>query len=128
MTNLERATYRMAEKFRRGGPGSMLPVDYQLHMAVLVSFPSEGTETELKMHRQRRYCVENEKEYLQGLQDSFLAEEDEGDKSDMLHVMKKRKGTGKVPKGHDFWSELDLWFATKVQAWGSNKSARAWEE
>lgn len=80
------------------------------------------------MQQQRRYSVENEKEYLEGLQESFLAGEDEGDESATLQLTRKRKGTGKVPKGHDFWPKLEVWFAAKVQAWGSNKSSPAWEQ
>ena len=80
------------------------------------------------MQQQRRYSVENEKEYLERLQESFLAGEDEGDESATLQLTRKRKGTGKVPKGHDFWPKLEVWFAAKVQAWGSNKSSPAWEQ
>ena len=54
--------------------------------------------------------------------------DEEGSENLTEHVSKKRRGTGKVPKGHDYWSKVDLWFASKVRAWGSNRSEGDWEK
>ncbi|ETW79799.1 hypothetical protein HETIRDRAFT_117137 [Heterobasidion irregulare TC 32-1] len=98
--DLERTTYRIAEKFRRGGPGSQLPVDYQIHVALL-----------------RRWSYENDKELAEA------AARTHGEP-----MTKKRKGTGKVAKGEDYWSKVDMWFVARVQEWGSNLNNPGWHK
>ena len=41
---------------------------------------------------------------------------------------KKRKSTGKVPKGEDYWSKAEIWFAEKVARWGLEIKSRGWQE
>lgn len=43
-------------------------------------------------------------------------------------VTKKRKGSGKVSKGEDYWSLADTWMANKVARWGTDMKGPRWQE
>ncbi|THH11816.1 hypothetical protein EW146_g7921 [Bondarzewia mesenterica] len=107
--DLQTATYNMAHKFKIGGPGGTLPLEYQVHNALL-----------------RRFILENMwKDWMTSAETPPSADDDSPTGTP---VSKKRKAVGKVPKGEDFWSQVDAWFSGKLEAWGTDLQQLAWQQ
>ena len=119
-TTLEQTTYKIAQKLRRGGAGGSLDVGYQIQVALLVSFLCTlAAPCPLTMCPQCRFTNENMSDY-------FIVHT--VDANGVRQVTKKRKASGKVPKGEDYWSKVDLWFAAKIARWGPEIKAKQWQE
>src|SRR5882762_6133689 len=108
-------TYWMAEKFRMGGRGLNLSINYQIRVALLVG--SRVLQGDL--HRtnmlptQRRFIMENMwKDWVATENDEAGSDNDEAEPPEP--VSKKRKGIGKVGKGEDFWSRVEKWLTEKI--------------
>ncbi|KAJ7435964.1 hypothetical protein B0H11DRAFT_1755427 [Mycena galericulata] len=109
-------TYASATKFKRGGPGLNLDVGFTVHNAIL-----------------RRFALENPMSI--GVEE---VEEDNDDRSESASPeppSKKRKisattrGGGRIAKGKDFWSQVDAFFAKKINELGSkNLQSAGWKE
>ncbi|THH05955.1 hypothetical protein EW146_g9763 [Bondarzewia mesenterica] len=107
--DLQTATYNMAHKFKIGGPGGTLPLEYQVHNALL-----------------RRFILENMwKDWMTSAETPPSADDDSPTGTP---VSKKRKAVGKVPKGEDFWLQVDAWFSGKLEAWGTDLQQLAWQQ
>ncbi|KAJ7885671.1 hypothetical protein B0H14DRAFT_3431624 [Mycena olivaceomarginata] len=109
-------TYSSATKFKRGGPGLSLDVGYSIHMALL-----------------RRFAMENPSAI--GVEEIEDDESNEDPGSSPAPPSKKRKITatghagGRVPKGKDFWSQADAFFARKIAEFGSKSlQGSGWKE
>ncbi|KAJ7832495.1 hypothetical protein B0H13DRAFT_1573118, partial [Mycena leptocephala] len=105
-STLAQFTFASATKFKRGGPGLSLDVSFTIHNALLVRF------------------------YLCHADEST---EDFG--SSPAPAQKKRKitvtghGGGRIPKGKDFWSQADTFFARKINEFGGkNLQSAGWKE
>ncbi|KAJ7688024.1 hypothetical protein B0H17DRAFT_1201703 [Mycena rosella] len=116
-STLSTFTYTSASKFKRGGPGLSLDIGYTIHNAHL-----------------RRFAIENPS--IIGVED-VVEDEDSNDDpgSSPAPASKKRKlntaahAGGRIPKGKDFWSQVDAFFATKIHEFGSkNLQSPGWKE
>ncbi|THH06783.1 hypothetical protein EW146_g9504 [Bondarzewia mesenterica] len=103
---LRLAIFNCLRNLRGGGPGALLAIEFQLHVALL-----------------RHFTLENMQDYF-----GFAEETGSAGDSSLEPVSKKRKGTGKVVKGQDYWSLVDTWFSDKISQWGSDQKAPAWQE
>ncbi|KAH7923807.1 hypothetical protein BV22DRAFT_1130378 [Leucogyrophana mollusca] len=118
MCNLETATFRMAEKLKRGGPGANLRLKYQLHVVILRFYawdhfylvPNESLSPE----------DEREPEEVQ--------EEADRDSEDgtIAPPAKRPRVGGKVKKGQDFWSVMDCLLACAIAQRGKDKKTTDW--
>ncbi|KAJ7498186.1 hypothetical protein B0H11DRAFT_2226324 [Mycena galericulata] len=109
-------TYVSATKFKRGGPGPNLDVGFSIHNAIL-----------------RRFAMENPA--IIGVEEVEADEEDNIDEGSPEPPSKKRKlsatthAGGRIPKGKDFWSRVDAFFAQKIKDFGSKNLQNAgWKE
>ncbi|KAJ7711757.1 hypothetical protein B0H16DRAFT_1815801 [Mycena metata] len=109
-------TYASATKFKRGGPGLGLDIGFTIHVALLRRFARENPST---------IGVEE-------VEDDDTTE-DIG--SSPAPPTKKRKiaatshGGGRIPKGKDFWSQVDKFFTQKIVEFGSkNLQGAGWKE
>ncbi|KAI0754108.1 hypothetical protein C8Q80DRAFT_346356 [Daedaleopsis nitida] len=132
-TDLEHATWKIAEKFHIGGAGTTLSPDYQLLVALL-----------------RRWCYDifakgnehvSQDEFNKIVAAQAFIEEhksDSSDEEDETDAAVKSVKTavdiqvvptvGKVPKGKDFWSLIDKEYARQIKERGANWLTDAWRE
>lgn len=121
-------------KFKRGGPGISLDVGYSVHNAILVRvLVSCHSVSYFKF--KRRFARENPTvigvEEVEGEDDDSF----EDSRSSPAPPTKKRKlstqtqGGGRIPKGKDFWSQVDTFFTKKITEFGTKNLQNAgWKE
>ncbi|KAJ7436371.1 hypothetical protein B0H11DRAFT_1754865 [Mycena galericulata] len=109
-------TYTSATKFKRGGPGMGLDVGFTIHNALL-----------------RRFAMENPA--IIGVEEVEVEDDESVEDGSPEPANKKRKRSptaragGRIPKGKDFWSRVDAFFAAKIGEFGSKNLQRtAWKE
>lgn len=125
-------TYASATKFKRGGPGLGLDIGFTIHVALLVCFLLYRL-IYLLNQCQRRFARENPSTIgVEEVEDDDTTE-DIG--SSPAPPTKKRKiaatshGGGRIPKGKDFWSQVDKFFTQKIVEFGSkNLQGAGWKE
>ncbi|KAJ7932001.1 hypothetical protein B0H13DRAFT_1857417 [Mycena leptocephala] len=112
---LAQFTYSSANKFKRGGSGVDLDVSFTIHNALL-----------------RRFARENP--FVIGVEEVDDDDSTEDIGSSPAPPQKKRKITaaghagGRIPKGQDFWSQADAFFAKKITEFGSkNLQSAGWK-
>ncbi|KAJ7922126.1 hypothetical protein B0H13DRAFT_1551081, partial [Mycena leptocephala] len=111
-------TYISAMKFKRGGPGISLDVGYRQETSTAPSW-------------YRRFARENPT--VIGVEE--VEGEVEDSRSSPAPATKKRKlstqtqGGGRIPKGKDFWSQVDTFFTKKITEFGTKNLQNAgWKE
>ncbi|CDO76793.1 hypothetical protein BN946_scf184978.g22 [Trametes cinnabarina] len=120
-SSLNSFTYKSAMKYKLGGAGAQLDVAYAVHNAIL-----------------RRFAIDHP--LLRGAAEKEEVQEDDelGDDGTVSHTTaedpeggpprKKQKAVRakRPPKGDDFWSQVDKYFAAKVAALGPRIMAPSW--
>lgn len=153
-TNLELATWKIAEKFRIGGAGTNLSPDYQLLVALLVRVTtlfgyhlnSESLTCFLPLQRRWGYDIINcgneavSQDDFNNIvaQHAYEDEDPEATRSDSetAKVPSKRPRlddepvptVGKTRKGEDWWSRMDKRYVAEIEDRGTNWKATAWCE
>ncbi|KAH7919764.1 hypothetical protein BV22DRAFT_1133599 [Leucogyrophana mollusca] len=108
MCNLKVATFCMAEKFKKGGPGANLKVEYQLHVVILAPNHSPRPEDEAEAE-----CEGNHGD-------------DNSDDSIPTVPAKCARPGGKAKKGKDFWLVMDRLLASAISQRGKDKRTPDW--
>ncbi|KAJ7160224.1 hypothetical protein C8R46DRAFT_1194629 [Mycena filopes] len=146
-------TYSSATKFKRGGPGLNLDVGFTIHNALLVRRVYEQQKISANAPPKRRFAIENPGSIgVEEVDDDDDSTEDgslapvpkkrkhrnashDDDDGESPAPSKKRKlgptshAGGRIPKGKDFWSLVDAFFARQITKFGSkNLQSAGWKE
>ncbi|KAJ7246702.1 hypothetical protein C8J57DRAFT_1523407 [Mycena rebaudengoi] len=109
-TPLETFVFQSATKYKNGGPGEQLSDLFTIHAALL-----------------RRFAYDNP--MLLGKEEAEDENENENDEDLAVPSKKKRKRAGgRIPKGKDFWSQVDAYFNKEVESRGRNFTEPRWKE
>ncbi|KAI0782790.1 hypothetical protein C8Q75DRAFT_806596 [Abortiporus biennis] len=111
--SLENATYIIAEKFKKGGPGD-LGFEYQLFVALIRRFlwdfyyrtPSESPDPAVDL-------------------DEPVNPDDE--EQTRKHKRPRTVGNGRIRKGEDFWSKFQTFLQSMVKQNGNDLKATGWQ-
>ncbi|RDB18361.1 hypothetical protein Hypma_000366 [Hypsizygus marmoreus] len=113
-TNLENATFSLAEKFKRGGPGNNLSNRYQLRVAILRRFAWEFY-----------FVLEDSPDPNDD--DEQVDVDNNGEIEIELRPRKRPRSSGKVKKGECFWSKLNEHIRDLRAANGPDYSTEPWK-
>ncbi|KAI0674388.1 hypothetical protein C8Q78DRAFT_1076023 [Trametes maxima] len=112
-------TFVSAVKYKLGGPGDSVDVDFKVHVAILRCFALDNPKL-----RKIVECEDTGDEDGDDSEGSVVVTTD-GLKEEP--PQKKRKTKGHTPKAQDFWSRVDLYFADLIKVKGAyNLSIPAW--
>ncbi|KAJ7294050.1 hypothetical protein C8J57DRAFT_1491402 [Mycena rebaudengoi] len=116
VASLAAFTYTSATKFKRGGPGEELDIAFTIHNAILRRFGREN------------FALIGAEEVDEPMDDDS-EEAPPAPKKRKLAAVTQGQGGGRVPKGKDFWSQVDTFFAAKIKLFGSkNLLSAGWKE
>ncbi|KAI0309832.1 hypothetical protein OF83DRAFT_1179168 [Amylostereum chailletii] len=107
-TSLDVATYTIIERFCFAGGGigtADIPIADQIRIALLRRF----------------VCEEQWEQWVE-------VEETPADSSNQPVTKKCKAPSGKVPRGKDFWSLVEAWYARKITENGTDLSSSEWQD